>query len=53
MVLVLIVGGGLGWFVRRATVQRDAVEAITAAGGSVTDGSPLELLHGRHNERDR
>jgi hypothetical protein len=36
MVLVLVVGGGLGWFIRRATVQRDAVKAITAAGGSVT-----------------
>jgi hypothetical protein len=37
MVLVLIVGGGLGWFIRRATVQRGAVKAITAAGGSVVD----------------
>ncbi len=36
MVLVLIVGGGLGWFTRRATVQRDAVRAITAGGGNAT-----------------
>src|SRR5262249_38890266 len=35
MVLILVVGGGLGWFIRRATVQRDAVKAITAAGGNV------------------
>jgi hypothetical protein len=35
MGLVLVIGGGLGWFVRRATVQRDAVRAIEAAGGNV------------------
>ena len=35
MVLVLVIGGGLGWFVRRATVQRDAVKATMAAGGNV------------------
>ena len=35
MVSILIVGGGLGWFIRRATIQRDAVRAISAAGGSV------------------
>jgi hypothetical protein len=35
MVLVLVVGGGLGWFIHRATVQRDAVKAIVAAGGFV------------------
>jgi hypothetical protein len=28
MVLVLVVGGVLGWFIRRATIQRDAVAAI-------------------------
>lgn len=33
--IVLIVGGGLGWFIRRATVPRDAVRAIEAAGGTV------------------
>jgi internalin A len=35
MVLVLVMGGGLGWLVRRATVQRRAVEVITKAGGQV------------------
>ncbi len=36
MVLVLILGGGLGWVVHRARVQRDAVAAIERAGGSVS-----------------
>jgi hypothetical protein len=35
MVLVLVVGAGLGWFIRRAAVQRDAVKAIVAANGKV------------------
>ncbi len=35
MLLVLVIGAGLGWFIRRAAVQRDAVKAIVAAGGSV------------------
>ncbi len=35
MVLVLVIGAGLGWFIRRAAVQRDAAKAIVAAGGSV------------------
>jgi hypothetical protein len=35
MVLVLLVGGGLGWVVRRATIQRQAVESIKKAGGRV------------------
>jgi internalin A len=35
MALVLIVGGVLGWFMHRVTVQRDAVKAIVAAGGNV------------------
>lgn len=35
MVLVLIVGGGLGWFVRQSHEQRDAVAAIGQAGGHV------------------
>jgi hypothetical protein len=35
IVLVLVVGGGLGWFIHRATVQRDAVKVIKAAGGEV------------------
>ena len=35
IVLVLIVGGWLGWMVRGAQVQREAVETIRRAGGSV------------------
>ena len=35
IVLVLVLGGGLGWFVNRAKVQLDAVTAIERAGGSV------------------
>jgi Leucine Rich repeat len=35
MTLVLVVGVGFGWFVRRARIQRDAVAAIKHAGGSV------------------
>ena len=35
MVLVLIVGGWLGWVVRSARVQREAVAAIDRAGGFV------------------
>jgi len=34
MVLVLVIGGGLGWLVRSAHIQRDAVAAIKSAGGS-------------------
>jgi hypothetical protein len=33
--LVLVIGAALGWLVHRANVQRDAVRAIKAAGGSV------------------
>ena len=36
MVLVLVVGGLMGWKARRASIQRRAVEAITATGGSVS-----------------
>ncbi|QDV38837.1 leucine-rich repeat domain-containing protein [Tautonia plasticadhaerens] len=35
LVLVLVIGGGLGWVVHSARVQREAVEAIRRAGGSV------------------
>jgi hypothetical protein len=35
MVLVLIVGGGLGWVIHRAHAQRDAVAAIKRVGGHV------------------
>jgi hypothetical protein len=35
IVLVLLVGGWLGWMVRGANVQREAVRTITRAGGFV------------------
>ncbi len=35
IVLVLLIGGGLGWVVRSAHVQRGAVAAIQRSGGSV------------------
>ncbi len=46
MILILVLGGGFGWVVRRARIQRDAVVAIRDAGGLVTydwgwkDGRP-------------
>ena len=35
MILVLLLGGGLGWVEHRARIQREAVAAIKRAGGSV------------------
>jgi hypothetical protein len=35
MILLIILGGGLGWIVHRARAQRDIVAAIVQAGGSV------------------
>ena len=35
IVVVLVFGGGFGWIVRSARIQREAVAAITRAGGSV------------------
>jgi hypothetical protein len=35
IVLVLVIGTGLGWIVRRAHFQRDAVRTILKAGGQV------------------
>jgi hypothetical protein len=35
IVLVLVIGGGLGWIVREARIQRDAVAAIARDGGKV------------------
>ena len=35
MILVLVFGAWLGWFVRRVQVQKDAVAAIQKAGGTV------------------
>jgi hypothetical protein len=42
IVFVLLVGGWLGWIVRGARVQRDAVAAILNAGGSVLYDSQWE-----------
>jgi hypothetical protein len=38
IVVVLVVGGGLGWFVGRARVQRDAVRSIERKEGGVQYG---------------
>ena len=35
IVIVLVVGGWLGWLVRGVRIQRDAVTAITKTGGSL------------------
>ncbi len=35
MILVLILGGALGWFVHRAHVQRDAVTALKPSTGTI------------------
>ena len=35
IVLVLVIGAGLGWIVRSARIQREAVAAIERAGGDV------------------
>jgi internalin A len=49
IILVLVIGAGLGWIVRRAHVQRDAVAEIKKAGGSVfydwewKNGMPIQL----------
>jgi hypothetical protein len=35
IVLVLVIGCGLGWIVRQAHIQREAVEAIKKTGGAI------------------
>jgi hypothetical protein len=48
IVLVLVVGGGLGWIVHRARVQRDAYETIKAARADVRydwEGSSSITIH--------
>jgi hypothetical protein len=35
LILVIVVGGGLGWVTRRAEVQREAVSAIKRTGAGV------------------
>lgn len=47
MILVLLFGGWLGWFVRRVQVQQDAVAAIKDAGGTVV--YDLEWRNGGSN----
>jgi internalin A len=47
LVLVVLIGGWLGWMVRSARIQREAVAAINDAGGRVSydwdwsDGQPI------------
>ena len=36
IVLVLVIGGWLGWIVRNARIQRETVAAISNSGGSVS-----------------
>ena len=46
IVLVLVIGGGLGWLVRSARIQREAVAAIKSAGGLVFyDGKWIDGVH--------
>ena len=47
MVLVLAVGCWLGWLIRGARIQRDAVAALRGAGGRVP--YQWELVDGRRN----
>jgi hypothetical protein len=35
IVLVLVIGGGMGWLARSARIQREAVAAIEKTGGRV------------------
>jgi hypothetical protein len=44
IVLVLLIGAGLGWIVRPAHIQREAVAAIRGAGGSVFYDREADLL---------
>ena len=44
MIVVLAVGGGLGWVVHLAHVQRDAIAAIRARGGHATYDWQLKVL---------
>jgi len=48
LVLVLIVGGSLGWLTRSAQIQRDAVSSIRRAGGLVT--YDWQQKHGKLNQ---
>ena len=44
MILVLVLGGGLGWIVQRAKVQREAVDALSRGNASIRyDWQGLDL----------
>ena len=51
IVLVIVVGGFLGWAIRSARIQRDAVAAIREAGGSVK--YDWELSNGKATPKGR
>jgi hypothetical protein len=51
MLLVLLLGGGLGWLAYWARVQREAVAAIEAAGGTVF--YDLEWAYGEFGPKPR
>ena len=53
MVLVLLVGAGLGWTVRKARMQREAVAAVEKAGGFVTYDFGLDASRTRIPRRPR
>jgi hypothetical protein len=36
IVLVMVIGGGTGWYIRSARLQREAVAAIEKVGGAVS-----------------
>ena len=44
MIVVLLLAGGLGWIVRLAHVQRDAIAAIRSGGGDTTYSWQLKRL---------
>ena len=49
IVVVLVVGGWLGWFVRSARIQREAVVAIRRVGGLVSYDFEWKIGKGRVN----
>jgi hypothetical protein len=51
LVFVLVLGGGMGWVVRCARVQRDAVAAVERAGGSVRYDWEWKDLHPISNSK--
>jgi hypothetical protein len=47
ILLVFIIGASLGWLVRSARIQRDAVAAITNSGGGVA--YDWQMRNGKYN----